>query len=81
MSWVNQNRDAARDILVKENKLLLEAAQLTLSRRNIILQAPNDEFRKELEDQSKLLVELKLAKQVPNWNQIIDPSFAKAIGV
>lgn len=80
VNWVNANREAARDILVKENKLVPEAAQLTLSRRNILLKAPNDEYRKDGEAQSKLFVRLKLAKQEINWDQVIDTRFANAIG-
>jgi sulfonate transport system substrate-binding protein len=79
VNWVKQNRQKAVEILVRENKLAPEAAALTLSRRNILLQPPNQEYRTDLANQAKLLVRLGLIKQEPDWSQVIAPKFAASI--
>ncbi|MBD2339931.1 aliphatic sulfonate ABC transporter substrate-binding protein [Calothrix sp. FACHB-156] len=79
ISWAKDNRQAAVDILVKENKLSPQAADLTLGRRNLIFEVPNDEYRQELINQSQLLTRLGLIKQQPNWDSAIDTTVAKAI--
>lgn len=79
VAWVNKNKKAAVEILVRENKLSPEAAALTMNRRNILFELPNDEYRKELVRQAKLLARLGLIKQEPNWNQAIDTKFAEAV--
>ncbi|OUL34994.1 aliphatic sulfonate ABC transporter substrate-binding protein [Nostoc sp. T09] len=79
ISWAKDNRQAAVDILVKENKLSPQAAALTLGRRNLIFEPPNDEYRQELINQSQLLTRLGLIKQQPNWDNAIDTTLAKAI--
>ncbi|KYC38901.1 aliphatic sulfonate ABC transporter substrate-binding protein [Scytonema hofmannii PCC 7110] len=79
VNWVKQNRQKAVEILVRENKLAPEAAALTLSRRNILLQPPNQEYRTDLANQAKLLVRLGLIKQEPDWSQVIDTKFAASI--
>lgn len=79
INWAKDNRQAAVDILVKENKLSKEAAALTLGRRNLIFEVPNDEYRQELINQSQLLTRLGLIKQQPNWDSAIDTTVAKAI--
>ncbi len=66
VTWVKDNRQQAINILVKENKLSQQAAALTLSRRNLIFEPPNDEYRQELIHQSQLLARLGLIKQQPN---------------
>ncbi|AFY32754.1 ABC transporter substrate-binding protein [Calothrix sp. PCC 7507] len=77
--WVKDNRQAAVDILVKENKLSPEAAVLTLGRRNIIFETPNEEYRNDLVDQAKRLANLGLIKQEPNWDKAIDTTIAKSV--
>ncbi|WP_242063059.1 aliphatic sulfonate ABC transporter substrate-binding protein [Nostoc sp. FACHB-145] len=79
LTWARENRQAAVNILVKENKLSPEAASLTLSRRNLIFEPPNDEYRQELINQSQLLFRLGLIKQQPNWDNAIDTTLAKTI--
>ncbi|MBH8578115.1 aliphatic sulfonate ABC transporter substrate-binding protein [Nostocaceae cyanobacterium CENA369] len=77
--WAKDNRQAAVDILVKENKLSKQAAALTLGRRNLIFESPNDEYRQELINQSQLLTRLGLIEQQPNWDNAIDTTLAKAV--
>jgi len=79
ITWAKDNRQAAIDILVKENKLSPEAASLTLGRRNLIFEPPNDEYRQELINQSQLLARLGLIKKLPNWDKAIDTKFATAV--
>lgn len=79
LTWAKDNRQAAVNILVKENKLSPEAASLTLGRRNLIFEPPNDEYRQELINQSQFLTRLGLIKQQPNWDNAIDTTLAKAI--
>lgn len=79
LTWARENRQAAVNILVKENKLSPQAASLTLSRRNLIFEPPNDEYRQELINQSQLLFRLGLIKQQPNWDNAIDTTLAKTI--
>ncbi|WP_335099091.1 aliphatic sulfonate ABC transporter substrate-binding protein [Nostoc sp.] len=79
VTWAKDNRQAAVNILVKENKLSPEAASLTLGRRNLIFEPPNDEYRQELINQSQLFARLGLIKQQPNWDKAIDTTLAKTI--
>ncbi|MEH1819636.1 MAG: aliphatic sulfonate ABC transporter substrate-binding protein [Nostoc sp.] len=79
LTWVQDNRQAAVDILVKENKLSPEAAALTLGRRNLLFEPPNQEYRQELVTQSQLLARLGLIKQQPNWDKAIDTAIAKTV--
>ncbi|MEH2150309.1 aliphatic sulfonate ABC transporter substrate-binding protein [Nostoc sp.] len=79
ITWAKDNRQAAVNILVKENKLSPEAASLTLGRRNLIFEPPNDEYRQELINQSQLFARLGLIKQQPNWDKAIDTTLAKTI--
>ncbi|MCP6757982.1 MAG: ABC transporter substrate-binding protein [Fischerella sp. CENA71] len=79
ITWAKDNRQPAVDILVKENKLSPEAAGLTLGRRNLIFEPPNDEYRQELINQSQLLARLGLIKQQPNWDKAIDTTLAKTV--
>jgi sulfonate transport system substrate-binding protein len=79
VAWVNANRAAAAEILVQQNKLSPEAAKLTLDRRNIVLEAPNQTFREDMDYQTNLLLQLQLIKKQPTWDQVIDPSFAQAV--
>lgn len=79
VTWAKDNRQAAVDILVKENKLSPEAASLILGRRNLIFEPPNDEYRQELINQSQLFARLGLIKQQPNWDNAIDTTLAKTI--
>jgi sulfonate transport system substrate-binding protein len=79
ITWAKDNRQAAIDILVKENKLSPEAASLTLGRRNLIFEPPNDEYRQEPINQSQLLARLGLIKKLPNWDKAIDTKFATAV--
>ena len=79
VTWAKDNRQAAVNILVKENKLSPEAASLTLGRRNLIFEPPNDEYRQELINQSQLFARLGLIKQQPNWDKAIDTTLVKTI--
>ncbi len=79
LTWAKDNRQAAVNILVKENKLSPEAASLTLGRRNLIFESPNDEYRQELINQSQLFARLGLIKQQPNWDKAIDTTLVKTI--
>lgn len=79
ITWAKNNRQPAVDILVKQNKLSPEAADLTFSRRNLILEPPNNEYRQELLKQSQLLTRLGLIEQQPNWNKAIDTTLAQTV--
>jgi sulfonate transport system substrate-binding protein len=79
VTWVNTNRSTAAEILARENKLSLEAATLTLNRRNFIFGEPNAEFREDVIEQGKLLLKLKITQQEPDWNQAIDTTLAQAV--
>ncbi len=79
ITWAKNNRQPAVDILVKQNKLSPEAADLTLSRRNLIFEPPNNEYRQELIEQSQLLTRLGLIEQQPNWNKAIDTTLAQTV--
>ncbi|BAY24017.1 hypothetical protein NIES2100_38100 [Calothrix sp. NIES-2100] len=63
------------------NTAVTGSAASTLGRRNIIFEAPNDEYRQELIKQSQLLTRLGLIKQQPNWDNAIDTTLAKAIAL
>lgn len=77
VTWAKDNRQPAIDILVKGNKLSPEAAGLTLGRRNLIFEPPNDEYCRESINQSQLLARLRLIKQQPNRDKAIDTTLSK----
>ncbi len=77
LDYVKANHQAAVNLFVQQNKLSPEVAELTFSRRNYQLSAPNDEFKTDLIDQSKLLHQLGVITQEPDWSKVIDATIAQ----
>jgi sulfonate transport system substrate-binding protein len=76
LDYVKTNHKAAIDLFVKENKLTPEVAELTFSRRSYLLGVPNEEYKTDVVDQSKLLHQLGVISKEPDWSTIIDTRVA-----
>jgi sulfonate transport system substrate-binding protein len=76
LTWVQQNREAAIELFVKENQLTPEVAELTFSRRNYLITPPNDEYLADVTDQGKLLKGLGVIQQEPDWTSVVNTTLA-----
>lgn len=81
IKWVQANKAEALKIFSEEQKLKMEVAELTFARRNYVLEAPNDEYVKDVTDQGKLYLSLGVTKAEPDWKTAIDTTLIrKALG-
>lgn len=77
LDYVNNHHTEAVNLFVEKNKLTQQVAELTLSRRNYLIQAPTQDYIDDLTQQSKLLKQFGVLQKEPDWSVAVDSTLAK----
>lgn len=72
LDWVTANRADAVALFVEKNELPLEAAELTVSRRNYELSVPGEAFVTEVSRDAQDSVELGIISEQPDWSTVVN---------
>ena len=77
LDYVNSHHTEAINLFVEQNKLTPQVAELTLSRRNYLIEAPTQDYIDDLVQQSKLLKQFGVLQKEPDWSAAVDTTLAK----
>ncbi|MCK6210273.1 ABC transporter substrate-binding protein [Georgenia sp. EYE_87] len=72
LDWVTANRADAVALFAEKNELPLEAAELTVSRRNYELSIPGEAFVAEVSRDAQDSVELGIISEEPDWSTVVN---------
>ncbi|HZR41619.1 MAG TPA: aliphatic sulfonate ABC transporter substrate-binding protein [Ktedonobacteraceae bacterium] len=77
LDYVKSHHTTAVNLFVEKNKLTSQVAELTLSRRQYVIEAPTQDYIDDLVQQSKLLKQFGVLQQEPDWTTVVDTTLAK----
>jgi sulfonate transport system substrate-binding protein len=77
LDYVKSHHATAVDLFVNQNKLTPQVAELTLSRRQYVIQAPTQDYLDDLAQQSKLLKQFGVIQKEPDWPTLVNTTLAR----
>jgi sulfonate transport system substrate-binding protein len=77
LDYVKSHHTEAVNLFVQQNKLTSQVAELTLSRRQYLIEAPTQDYLDDLVQQSKLLKQFGVLQTEPNWSTFVNTTLAQ----